>query len=566
MICVRLLPGGDYPARPPPALLPPSPAALCVFARGGSRGDGHITMRAMLQGEGQGEPAREGLTPKGAEPGKDAQPSRVKPALPLHRKVCYALGGAPYQLTGNAVGFFLQIFLLDVVQLEPFHASLILFLGKAWDAVADPAIGFLVSRSPRRSWGKLIPWVVCSTPFGVLFYTMLWFVPSDSLSVSLKFFWYLVMYCLFQTCMSCYHVPYSSLTMFLGGSQMDRDSATAYRMGVEMLSTLVGSGVQGQIVGSHHASMRKRCDVANGTQAGNSSMLPDVLENTRTAYVVASLVLGSLYFLSCLVLFLGVKEQPGRYTPLGKTRLPFFASLRAVLSHSSYTRLLGGFLLASLAFQLAQGIFAFFCTHAAGLPGSFQHLVLIMLVVACLSIPGWQWFLVRFGKKMALFIGLSLIIPSLIVITVVTHNFLVYVFMVAVAGSSLAVLYLLPWSMLPDAVDDFKLQNPACLNLEPFFYSFYVFFNKLAGGLSLGISTMSLHFAGYRATDCTHNPQVILTLQILMAPVPIALLLSSMAVFFSYPIDEKRRKQIRVEMEVTGRHQGQTERPESEAS
>lgn len=27
----------------------------------------------------------------------------------------------------------------------------------------------------------------------------------------------------------CYHVPYSSLTMFLGGSQRDRDSATAYR-------------------------------------------------------------------------------------------------------------------------------------------------------------------------------------------------------------------------------------------------------------------------------------------------------------------------------------------------
>ncbi|XP_053250599.1 sodium-dependent lysophosphatidylcholine symporter 1-like isoform X3 [Podarcis raffonei] len=365
----------------------------------------------------------------------------------------------------------------------------------------------------------------------------------------------------------CYHVPYSSLTMFLGGSQMDRDSATAYRMGVEMLSTLLGSGIQGQIVGSHHASMRKRCDVANGTLAENdTSLLPDVLESARTAYVVASLVLGSLYFLSCLVLFLGVKEQPGRYTPLGKTRLPFFASLRAVLSHSSYTRLLAGFLLASLAFQLAQGIFAFFCTHAAGLPGSFQHLVLIMLVVACLSIPVWQWFLVRFGKKMAVFIGLSLIIPSLIVITVVTHNFLVYVFMVALAGSSLAVLYLLPWSMLPDAVDDFKLQNPTCLNLEAFFYSFYVFFNKLAAGLSLGISTMSLHFAGYRAADCTHNPQVILTLQILMAPVPIVLLLSSMAVFFSYPIDEKRRKQIRVEMEATGRHQGQTERPESEAS
>lgn len=47
---------------------------------------------------------------------------------------------------------------LVALQLEPFHASLILFLGRAWDAVTDPAVGFLVSKSPRRKFGKLIPW------------------------------------------------------------------------------------------------------------------------------------------------------------------------------------------------------------------------------------------------------------------------------------------------------------------------------------------------------------------------------------------------------------------------
>ncbi|KAL8179916.1 UNVERIFIED_CONTAM: hypothetical protein K2H54_074109 [Gekko kuhli] len=473
----------------------------------------------MLAEEGQGDAALTGLTLEAAaaaaeDPGKAPQPLQGRSPLPLHRKVCYAIGGAPYQLTGNALGFFLQIFLLDVVQLEPFHASLILFLGRAWDAVTDPAVGFLVSRSPRRRCGKLIPWIVASTPFGVFFYFLLWFVPSDSLSVSLKFLWYLAMYCFFQTCMSCYHVPYSSLTMFLGGNQRERDSATAYRMGVEVLSTLVGSGIQGQIVGGHHASMQKRCEAENGTALGNgTSLLTDTLENTggnggerrqsqlrggkesspaQWSYMVAATVLGSLYCVSCLVLFFGVKEQPGPLGPLGKARLPFFRSLWIILGHRPYVWLLCGFLCASLAFQLAQGIFAFFCTHAAGLPGTFQHLVLIMLVVACFSIPVWQWFLVRFGKKTAVFVGLSLIIPALIVITLVSHNFLVFAFMVAVAGCSLSVLYLLPWSMLPDAVDDFKLRNPTCLNLEAFFYSFYVFFNKFAGGLSLGVSTMSL--------------------------------------------------------------------------
>lgn len=36
--------------------------------------------------------------------------------IPLARKLCYAVGGVPYQMTAVAIGVSLQIFLLDVVQ------------------------------------------------------------------------------------------------------------------------------------------------------------------------------------------------------------------------------------------------------------------------------------------------------------------------------------------------------------------------------------------------------------------------------------------------------------------
>ncbi|XP_027646071.1 sodium-dependent lysophosphatidylcholine symporter 1-like isoform X2 [Falco peregrinus] len=496
--------------------------------------------------------SQEGALPQGTVVGREENPG-----LTLCRKICYAVGGIPYQMTGNALGFFLQIFLLDVVQLEPFHASLIIFLGRAWDAVTDPAIGFLVSKSPRRKYGKLIPWIACSMPFGVLCYCMMWSTLSDATPTSLKFLWYLFMYSFFQTCMTCHHVPYSSLTMFLGGTQRDRDSATAYRMGFEVFSTLLGSGIQGQIVGSYHARMMNDCYVPNETLPNTSTHhLTDSLENTRRAYVFASLVLGSIYCLSCLILIFGVREQPGPLNPLGKAELSFVSCLKMIVGHKPYTQLLCGFLFASLAFQITQGIFAFFCTHAAGLAGKFQHLVIIMLVTASLSIPFWQWFLGRFGKKTAASLGLALIIPALVAITQVTHNFLAFIFLVIMAGCSMAVLYLLPWSMLPDTVDDFMLRNPSYLNLEALFYSFYVFFNKFAGGLAVGISILSLHFAGYRAEKCMYNPSVVLILQLLMAPVPISLLLIAIIIFCLHPINEERRKQMRRKMEEMG-HQVQ---------
>ena len=44
-----------------------------------------------------------------------------------------------------------------VLQLNPFYSSLILFVSKAWDALTDPIVGYLISRCNCRI-GKLRPW------------------------------------------------------------------------------------------------------------------------------------------------------------------------------------------------------------------------------------------------------------------------------------------------------------------------------------------------------------------------------------------------------------------------
>lgn len=51
-----------------------------------------------------------------------------------------------------------EIILSALLQLDPFYASIILFVGRAWDAVTDPTVGFLVSRSPWTRHGRMMPW------------------------------------------------------------------------------------------------------------------------------------------------------------------------------------------------------------------------------------------------------------------------------------------------------------------------------------------------------------------------------------------------------------------------
>ncbi|XP_073340433.1 sodium-dependent lysophosphatidylcholine symporter 1-B-like isoform X2 [Pagrus major] len=467
----------------------------------------------------------------------DLKPRAQRNRLSVWSKLCYAIGGAPYQITGSALGFFLQIYLLDVAQLDPSHASIILFVGRAWDAITDPTVGFLVSRSRWTGIGRMMPWILFSTPFAVMTYFLIWYVPPFEQG---KIYWYLIFYCLFQSMQTCFHVPYSALTMFISNDQKERDSATAYRMMVEVLGTVLGTAIQGQIVGGA-SNCPNETDVIDSTNSNRSDVPKDVtLDETKQAYLIASGVICIIYVLCATVLFLGVKEK--ETVRKNSQHLTFRQGLWLVMSHEPYIKLVIGFLFTSLAFMLLEGNFALFITYALGHRKDFQNILLVIMLSGALTIPLWQWFLTRFGKKMAVYFGMTWAIPFMILIISVKSNLIISYLVSMAAGVSVAAAFLLPWSMLPDVVDDFKVRNPDIHGHEALFYSYYVFFIKFASGVSLGISTLSMKFAGYVTGSCLQPEAVSLTLKVLVAPVPVVLIIVGLLILKTYPIDEDRRQ------------------------
>uniref|UniRef100_A0A9J8ALL6 MFSD2 lysolipid transporter A, lysophospholipid a n=1 Tax=Cyprinus carpio carpio TaxID=630221 RepID=A0A9J8ALL6_CYPCA len=467
-----------------------------------------------------------------------------KRALTVWSKVCFAIGGAPYQITGSALGFFLQIFLLDVALLDPLNASVILFVGRAWDAVTDPTVGFLVSRTPWTRHGRMMPWILISTTPAVLCYFLIWVVPPIEQG---KMWWYLLFYCLFQTLQTCFHVPYSALTMFISTEQKERDSATAYRMTVEVLGTVVGTAIQGQIVGMANIPCINSTSLTNSSHHsmhGNNSqiLLDSKVFNERRAYMIASAVISLICVLCAVVLFFGVTEQDNQSGLKAQKHVSFRRGLRLVMSHGPYVKLVLAFLFTSLAFMLMEGNFALFIKYTLGFREDFQNILLVIMLSATLTIPMWQWFLCRFGKKTAVYIGITWAVPFMIVVVCVNSNLFVSYIVSVAAGASVAAAFLLPWSMLPDVVDDFKVQNPTSQGHEAIFYSFYVFFTKFASGVSLGVSTLALSFAGYVPGVCVQSDSVNLTLKMLVSAAPVSLIALGLLVFKTYPINEERRQ------------------------
>jgi GPH family glycoside/pentoside/hexuronide:cation symporter len=97
--------------------------------------------------------------------------------LSFWRKAAYVIGDLGNSAgPGTIIPFWYLFFLTDVAKLNPALAGLTILLGKIWDAVNDPLVGWLSDRT-RTRWGRRRPYLLFgAVPFGVTF-ALLWTVP-----------------------------------------------------------------------------------------------------------------------------------------------------------------------------------------------------------------------------------------------------------------------------------------------------------------------------------------------------------------------------------------------------
>ena len=70
--------------------------------------------------------------------------------LTLTTKLSYGLGELAGELPNNILVFYLLFFLTTVAGLNPTLAGSVLLVGKLWDAINDPMIGWLSEALTRR--------------------------------------------------------------------------------------------------------------------------------------------------------------------------------------------------------------------------------------------------------------------------------------------------------------------------------------------------------------------------------------------------------------------------------
>jgi len=425
----------------------------------------------------------------------------------------------------------------------------VLLVGKIWDAVNDPVIGWLSDHTKSR-FGRRIPWMVLSSVPFALFFFLNWWVPNFAGAGSQwgLFAYYAGVALIYNTFYTAMTLPHSALTPELSHNYDERSRITGFRMAFSL-----GGSVGGLVVALVVFESMKAA--------------PDNVKYAAMALTVAIISLLSMAFCVVGIGKIAIQNERDRLkVEIPQPKLLLSEQFRIVLANRPFLIVCGIYLFSWLALQFTATILPFYVGSWLGLPASqFPIIALTVQATALGLIPFWGWVSVRLGKKPVYFFGMTfwLIAQGGLVFLPPGQGIWIYVLAI-LAGVGISVCYLIPNAMLPDVIELDELRTGE--RREGVFYGFFVFLQKIALALGTFFVGQALSFAGYISTVAGEpvpiQPESALTaIRIAIGPLPAISLLLGIGLAFIYPINKKRHEEILRDLEKKRRRASSMDNP-----
>ena len=428
--------------------------------------------------------------------------------LPLRTKVGFGVCDVGGNLFFTAMGFWSLNYLTDTVALSAAAAGFAVMIGKLWDAVTDPMVGYVSDRTNTR-WGRRRPYILFgSIPLGLAmwyFFTKPGFTGQTALTV-----WAIVALCLLNTAYTLVNIPYSALTPELTKDYNERTSLNSFRFGFAIIGTILGAAIVLPIVNS--------------------------FDNRVTGFSMAGLIMGIAMVIPSLITFFSVKEPAHE-----KCDIPaegFFATYLSVFRNRAYRIILFTYACNIIALNFLQGILIYYFKYIYNAENMTTIAMVLLLLIAMACIPLSVPISRKIGKRQTYQCGLGIIAASCLILFFLGHVLGIFFFiaMMVFAGVGLGLTYVAPWAMVPDTIewDAMKTGN----RKEGSYYGMWTFISKCGQAISIGISGLMLSLAGYVA-DKVQTASSILVIRLILGPIPAVIFVGGLFLLFSYPITEK---------------------------
>ncbi len=429
--------------------------------------------------------------------------------LSLGTKLGFGVGDLGGNLFFTAMGFWSLNYLTDTAGIPAAAAGIAIMLAKIWDAVIDPAIGYLSDRTKSR-WGRRRPYLL----FGALplFLAMWYFFSAPTFKTTTGgAFWAALMLCTLNTAYSLVNINYGALTPELTKNFKERTSLNGYRFSFAVIGTILGAAIVLPIV-----------NLAGG--------------NKHLGFSYVGLIFGIIMAVTILITFFSVKERV--HEPEEQPKDHFFKTYFSVFRNGTYVRLLVVYGLHLTALTFVQTILVYYFKYQYRNEGMTTIAMIALLVTAMFMIPVSVWVSKHIGKKRTYQLALGIVSVSCMLIFALGHILGLYFTLgvMVFAGIGIGFAYVPPYAMLPDVVevDAIKSGN----RKEGAFYGMWTFIAQFGVAMATGLTGPFLDMAGY-VPDAVQNPATLFTIRLIIGPIPAAIFLAGILLVNRYPLDEK---------------------------
>ena len=448
--------------------------------------------------------------------------------------ISYGLGDAGTGLAATQLGFYLFPFFTGVAGLPAFIAGSLLMLIKIWDAINDPLIGWLSDHTKSR-WGPRLPWMIGgAAPLGISL-AAVWWIPQGNISE--KTFYYVAITILLMTAYTSVNLPFAALS-----TELTKDTFIRTRLNAARFTGSILAGLSGLIVAA------------------------GLLSSGNEGYLTMGRITGSIATFSTLISCWGLAPFAKKARqPIHKSE-KFELQLRRIIKNKLFIKIICLYLLLWCGLQLMQTVSIIYLEQVMRVPtGISKWIPIPFQVSALLGLQYWSLYSNKFGRIKALYRGatiwifacvISIILPPLSInqnindlLAINSFDFLRMFFLlitISLIGFGASTAYLIPWSLLPDAIDA-DPEKPAGI-----YTAWMVLIQKIGIGLSVQILGLLLTFSGYKSAlecseieNCLQQPySAITTIRICMGLIPSLLIGIGLLIMRGWRKDESQVESI----------------------
>ncbi len=421
--------------------------------------------------------------------------------VPMAQKLLYSAGGFGSTLLISSTALFLLNFYTDVALVPPALASGALLIGKVWDTINDPLMGWWSDRTKSRHGRRRVYLLYGALPLALT--TVLLFSVPRGLDSIWAFVWIALSYSLFDTLFTMVSVPYNAL-----GAELTDD--------YDERTSLMAVGAIGTVLGYVLGSVATRIIVG---MFGDPSI----------GYLAMGAIFGGLAGLSIALVAWRVRE-PERAVVAAPQ--PLWSAAWSVFRNSSYVTLMGVFSLVRLAFTLLQTMLIYYVTYALGGMLRVETVLLVMFGIIAVGVPVWKRVADRWGKAVGYGVAIGLAAVGVLGLFFVRAGqpALVYVF-IGVIGLGMSAHWVLPWALMPDVIDT----APGGSSEAGIYYGVYGLSDKIMRTIGITIPGFVLQAAGY-VPNVAQTDTSLLAIRVLFSAAPAALLFIAVPLLMRYRI------------------------------